>query len=215
MLRKLLRSLTLALPLVVAVTTAGATDLSVISRQYSDDMYEAVSSIAVKPDFPYTARVQGVVDRLGTALGKGRWTVVIFQMARMPRHMDVPAFALPGNRVVISDWEAKNASVDMLGFMLGHEMGHVVLGHQTQVWEAIIQRTGIDPQNWTELGAHADGIEPMEREQEYEADKFGYNLANKAGFNAEEGARELFSNLHGDALHPPPYSRLAALGIVN
>jgi predicted Zn-dependent protease len=99
--------------------------------------------------------------------------------------------------------------------MLGHEMGHVVLGHQTQVWQAIIQRTGIQPKSWTELGARAGGIEPMEREQEYEADKFGYDLANKAGFNAEEGARELFSNLHGDALHPPPYSRLAALGIMN
>ena len=213
MLRKLLLCVALTLPFAATLPSARAADLSALSRQYSDDMFEAVQSIAVAPNFTSIQRVQRVVDRLGAVLGKGKWTLVIFQEAKMPKDMDVSAFALPGNRIAVSDWEASVASDDALGFTIGHEIGHVELGHQNQTWAAIIQQTGVQPKSWTDLASHAQGVTGLARQQEFAADKFGFNLANKAGFDAAAGARELLGRLGEDALHPAPAARLTALGL--
>jgi Zn-dependent protease with chaperone function len=213
MLRKILLSLGLALTLTGNLATVQAADLSALSMQYSNDTFEALQSISVQPDFQYTARVKSIVDRLADALGQGKWTIVIYQMAKMPKDMDLPAFALPGNRIAVSDYEAKVASDNALGFMLAHEMGHVVLRHQNQAWQLIIRQTGIQPKSWTDLASHANGIESLSREQEFEADGFGRNLADLAGFDGAAGAKELLGRLIGDSLHPDPSARLAALGI--
>jgi Zn-dependent protease with chaperone function len=192
---------------------AHAADLTTLSRQYSDDMFGAVRELAVSPDFRDLPRVQSVVGRLATALGKGKWTVVVYQLSKMPRSMNLAAFALPGNRIAISDWEATVSTDNALAFMIGHEIGHVELGHQEQTWQAIIRETGIHPARWTDLAARADGTAALARQQEFEADRFGLNLANKAGFDGGAGAEELFNRLSGDAMHPDSDLRLAALGL--
>jgi Zn-dependent protease with chaperone function len=192
---------------------ASAADVDTLVRQYANDMFDAVGSIAVRQDFPATPRVKLIAARLCAALGEQPWTLLIFREADMPKDMDMPAFALPGKRIALSDWKADKASDDALAFMIGHEIGHVKLEHQKRLFTAIIKRTAIRPDNWCQVAAHAGGSEPLEREQEYEADRFGFDLATLAEYDAVAGAREALGHLRDDDQHPPAAQRLARLGI--
>ena len=214
---RLLTAIAVCTALAIACSEVRADDVVARSARYSqdyaNDMTEAVTAIALPPNSPQWTRVNRIVARLGAALGQSDWTVIIFQEARMPRHMDVPAFAIPGRRIAVSDWEVLVLSDDTLAFMLAHEMGHVELGHQNQIWELIMKQTGLHPRTWTDLAKHASVAASLARSQEYEADKFGFTLAQNAGFDAAQGARALFANLPRDDMHPSPLSREAALGI--
>jgi Zn-dependent protease with chaperone function len=193
---------------------ASAEDLFALSREYSNDTFEAISALALPASAPQWARVDRIVERLSAELGEPGWTVVVYQEGKMPQNMDVSAFALPGKRIVVSDWEATTATDDSLAFMIAHEMGHVELGHQMQTWQLIVRQTGIVPRSWTDLAKHAEVALPLMRQQEYEADKFGYSLAQMAGFDAAAGARGLLRHLADDPMHPSPADREAALAIV-
>lgn len=190
-----------------------------LSAKYGADMFEALLSCAAGPEAVPTAHVVGIAERLIDTFypqGSAKWSLVIYQLAKMPDTMDVEALALPGNRIAIADYAATHYSDDALAFTIGHEMGHVILKHQNQTWAAIIKRTGVKPVNWvavSEAGRGDADIQALARSQEYAADQFGYALARRAGFDARRGALEVFGGGGEDPLHPTPADRLKALGI--
>ena len=206
-----------ALLLMVALTTwlppACAATPEELSRQYSDDWVRALDEVLVPQAFLGVARTRQIVRRLARMLGDGDWKVLVFPMADMPRDRQVPAFALPGKYIAVSDWAARKDSDDELAFMIGHEMGHVHLHHMDAMWQATMACAHVDPETWTALAAHADCATPIMRQQELEADAFGYALAAKAGFDARKGARQALEGLEDDAMHPPSAVRLKQLGI--
>ncbi|MGF6741036.1 tyrosine-type recombinase/integrase [Paraburkholderia atlantica] len=69
------------------------------------------------------AQINAIVAYLSTALDERRWTAVVFKEAKMPKNLDVPAFAMPGRRIAISDWKVSVSTDNSLALMLAHEMG--------------------------------------------------------------------------------------------
>ncbi|WP_321935460.1 M48 family metalloprotease [Paraburkholderia sp. J8-2] len=206
-------SVVLTSPAALAHTVGVAALSDRFSQDYARDMDSAIEGIAVPEGSPQYSRALGIVGKLSAALGQPRWRVIVFQKAKMPRGLDVPAFALPDRQIAVSDWDVSVWSDDTLAFVLAHEMGHVELGHQSQVWQTIMERTGLHPGTWAELSKYAGAAKSLLRAQEYEADRFGFALAQQGGFDAAQGARALFRNLGRDDMHPSPLSREAALGI--
>lgn len=186
-----------------------AVDATAMAAQYCDDTWRALSAVAVPSTDPSVARTQKIIDRLGNALARGPWRVEVFSYPKL----DWPVMALMGNRILISR-EFVAASDDAeLGFILAHEMGHVVLGHMTQRFAALIADSGGTATTW-KAAAHFAGRErSLYQQEEYEADKFGFALEAKAGFDAETGAYDALSHLQADPQHPSPADRIAALSL--
>ncbi|MGF6872846.1 M48 family metalloprotease [Paraburkholderia sp. MM5477-R1] len=184
-----------------------------LSRQYSDDMVSALGGVLVPQTSQDLARARRIVERLALALGDEGWNVLVYRLAAMPKHMDVPAFALPGKHIAVSDWAARKYSDNALAFTIAHEMGHMALDHQSEIFRATMECAHIHPRKWTVLAAHSGCAVPLMREQELQADTFGYALAEQAGFDARKGARELLQRLNDDDMHPAVAVRLKQLGI--
>ncbi|MGF6440156.1 M48 family metallopeptidase [Paraburkholderia youngii] len=184
-----------------------------LSRQYSEDWVTRLNEVQVPEAFQGVARARQIAGRLARTLGDGEWKVIVFRIAEMPRGMDVPAFALPSKYIAVSDWAASKDSDDQLAFVIGHEMGHVQLHHMDEIWRITMACAHVHKEQWTAMAAHTDCAIPVMRQQELEADTFGYALAAKAGFDARRGAREMLVRLQADELHPPPALRLENLGI--
>ena len=200
-----------AVPQSTAVAkSASASGLSpeAIAQQYCDDTWDAVLTVAVKPDDPDIARAEAIVVRLATALNKGPWKVVVFSYPKM-----WPVMALTGNRILVSKEFMDDSDDNELGFVFGHEMGHVILGHLKQRYAALIADAGGNVTNWKQVTKFAKQEWPLYRQEEYQADKFGFNLAAKAGFDAKAGAYTALSHLDEDPQHPAPDDRIAALSI--
>lgn len=78
-----------------------------------------------------------------------------------------------------------------LASIFGHELAHCVLKHKDASYVGITESTA-----WT---------------QEYEADSYGAQLANKAGFEAYQGFTQVLGGSQASASHPSGEARLAAL----
>ncbi len=131
----------------------------------------------------------------------------------MPR-VGPNAFALPGGTVVMTDQFVKEfPSDDTLAGVLGHEIGHVVEQHG-------LRRTYRSLGLYFIIGFIAGDTGPIleeillegnlilslsfSREQESEADEFGVNLTNKAGYEAA-GLKMFFDNMAKRGIEPPEW----------
>ncbi|WP_207005160.1 M48 family metalloprotease [Trinickia mobilis] len=192
-----------------AAVSTNVADANFIAEQYCDDTWRAISTVAVAPGDPDIDRAKRIVSQLSDTLGDGDWQVVVFSYPRL----GWPVMALMGSRVVVSKEFVDDSNDDELGFVFAHEMGHVILGHLQQRYAALIADAGGRVTRWTQLARYARQEWRLYREEEYQADKFGFALAGKAGFDAKDGAYTALSHLMPDPQHPTPDERLSALGL--
>ena len=185
--------------------------------------------------------LQGRVSRLGLRLRSAlhRWELSLGEEVRwnlfplrfrVLKGEAVNAFALPGGPVYITyGLLSLLRTDDQIAGVLGHEIGHIVLRHAAkQVAESVrynavlwgIQRLlGVDAARIAQIGAALLSLK-YSRGQEREADRFGFELVCRAGYNPR-GMIEvfrLFQRLGGSAgvlefleTHPNPENRVREL----
>ncbi len=153
----------------------------------------------VSQDATKKAYVQCVTNQLLTAMGQrpADWEVVLFDAPQ------VNAFALPGRKIGVYTGLLPVANnQDMLGAVIGHEIGHVIAKHSnerlstqyaTQNAMAVLQTLGGAMTEQKKmlygalgLGAQYGLILPYGRQQEAEADVIGLELMAKAGFDPQQ-----------------------------
>ncbi len=114
---------------------------------------------------------------------------------------EVNAFAAPGGPIVITKKLANMLKTDgELAFVLAHETGHVTAQHGRKainqalvaqnVAALLLRNTG----DAARMGANVMYTlytRGYSRDQEYEADSYGYQLMTKAGYNADDGVKAL------------------------
>ncbi|HEX7935773.1 MAG TPA: M48 family metalloprotease [Paraburkholderia sp.] len=186
-----------------------AANANIIAEQYCDDTWKAISTVALAPGDPHIDRARRIANRLSAKLGDGDWRVIVFSYPKL----GWPVMALMDNRIVVSKEFLDDSNDDELGFVFAHEMGHVVLGHLPQRYAALITDAGGDVTRWTQLTRYARQEWPRYRTEEFEADRFGFALAARAGFDAGAGAYTALAHLVPDPQHPTPDERLSALGL--
>ena len=154
----------------------------------------------------------------------------VFQ-AEIIRHHFPNAVALPGGFVFLSSAlvDFCGANADELGFVLGHEMGHIIRGH---AWERMFSHAAVKAASviaaragpvgqWLQQNGLTMLHSAHSRDCEAEADELGLRLAAAAGF-APQGALALLRRIDqlgpdranlGQYLasHPAPAERIARL----
>ncbi|MEZ5353737.1 MAG: M48 family metalloprotease [Bryobacteraceae bacterium] len=175
----------------------------------------AVSAHSVK-----TRMVSETGEKLTAKVGKGRRFV--FRVIQTPR---ANAFALPGGFIYVTEalLEVCGHAPDEIAFILGHEMGHVLLGHASERYMSDTLLDQVTKRLPAASGLIRSAISSgYSREQEFEADSEGQRLAVSAGFDAMAGVRVMrqlatVSPAHSGLLdeylstHPPLEARAAAL----
>lgn len=192
-----------------ADVSGNASNALFIAGQYCDDTWRALSKVAIAPEDPDVERAESIANRLAAALGNGPWRVIVFSYP----NVGWPVMALLGNRILVSKDFIDDSNDDELGFVFAHEMGHVVLGHLPQRYAALIADAGGDVTRWTQVVRYASQEWPLYRREEFEADRYGFVLAAKAGFDASAGAHTALLHLTPDPQHPTADERLSALGL--
>lgn len=195
----------------VKADNTNVSNATFIAGQYCDDTWRALSKVALAREDPDVERAEGVVNQLATALGSGSWHVIVFS----DPELGWPVMALMGNRILVSKAFLDESDKNELGFVFAHEMGHVVLGHLTQRYAVLMADAGGRVTRWTQVTRYARKEWVLFRKEEYEADRFGFSLAAKAGFDARAGASSALARLTPDPQHPTPAERLSALGLTN
>ncbi len=190
--------------------------------------------------------LQGRVSRLGQrliqvlrrwerslGLGGAGWTPFSFRfrvLVGAPPQPEVNAFALPGGPVYITyGLLSRLRTDDQIAGVLGHEIGHVVLRHTTEglatalrlnavLW-GIQRLLGGEAAQVAQIGAALLSLK-YSRDQEREADRFGFELVCRAGYDPR-GMIEVFRILQGLgassgvleflSTHPDPGNRIRAL----
>ncbi len=106
----------------------------------------------------------------------------------------VNAYALPGGFVYITEPLLKllGTDNDEIAFILGHEMGHVLLGHPREQLMASALLSAVAKRMPGAGGMIRDAISKgYSRELELDADREGVRLAAAAGFDARAAVRAL------------------------
>ena len=185
--------------------------------------------------------LQGRISRLGLQLiqalrrwerslgGRAGWTFFPFRF-RVLAGVEVNAFALPGGPVYITyGLLSKLRTDDQIAGVLGHEIGHVVLRHTAKevadalrynavLW-ALQRLLGGKAAQVAQVGAALLSLK-YSRDQEREADRFGFDLVCRAGYDPRGLLQvfQLLQRLGASAgvfefleTHPDPGNRIRAL----
>ncbi|MFM0105466.1 M48 family metalloprotease [Paraburkholderia rhynchosiae] len=192
-----------------ADVSGNVSDAAFIAGQYCDDTWRALSKLAIAPGDLAVERAGHIANRLSAALGNGPWHVLVFSYPKL----GWPVMALMGNRILVAKEFVDDSNDNELAFVYAHEMGHVALGHLPQRYAALIADAGGAVTRWTQVTRYAREEWALFRQEELEADQFGFALAARAGFDAKAGADSALSHLTPDPQHPTPEARLSALGL--
>jgi predicted Zn-dependent protease len=151
----------------------------------------------VSKDAALNARLNAVARRIVNATGRGQepWEFVVFDSPALN------AFVLPGGKVGCYRGLMELANFDdELGFVLGHEVGHVSARHAAERYsraalaEVGVQIAGSALGNSSSAAARQAGgllgvgvqyglILPFSRDQETQADRLGVDYMVKAGYD--------------------------------
>ena len=113
------------------------------------------------------------------------------------------------------------ATEAQLAFILGHEIAHYRRRHSAQRWSAI--KSKAIPNFGANLGLEIPALLAFSRDQEREADRVGFELVVKGGYEpseaprawerwiAESAARNASAKSELQSTHPPDAERLATL----
>jgi len=183
----------------VALTTASAmalpgtalADAHDQERQIGQQVYNDLRSKGqILDTSPYYPVLRAVGDKIA-GVNQPRW---YNQNWLIVKGNQANAFSVPGGNIYVNEALLKNAeNVDELASVLGHETGHLVLGHvmdrihkaqQAQIVGTILSlfihnQGTFNLVNF--LGSYA--FLNFSRAQEYQADHEGVILAGKAGYN--------------------------------
>jgi len=188
------------------------------------------------PNYEFQRRVSSIGTQLVAALQRWerargaspQWSSFPFRFSVVASER-VNAFALPGGPVYITQGLLTRLRTDeQLAGVLGHELGHVVLRHSAQALAADLKASAL---LWgtrrlfgQELAEWVGGAAALlnlkySRDQELEADRFGFQLSCTAGYDPQGLIQvlTLLQSMENDrsleilSTHPYPESRIWAL----
>ncbi len=219
---------------------SGRTQLVLVSEEqaqassaqaYAQTLTEAEKKGKLSTDAALNARVKRITDRLITQAGimyapsrSWKWSVAVIDEPTLN------AWCMPGGKMAIYTGiiHKLNLSDDEIAQIMGHEIAHALLGHgRERMSRAIAMQGGMA------LGSLVSGYDlsvltpvadvaltlPNSREGESEADRYGIELAARAGYDPHAAVRlwEKMSQTNGSgppqflSTHPSPGNRIQAL----
>jgi len=201
------------------------------AQAYAQTMSEAQKKGNLSTDAALNARVKRITDRL-IAEAKlmyppsrdWKWSVAVIDEPTLN------AWCMPGGKMAIYTGIVRklNLSDDEIAQIMGHEIAHALLGHgRERMSRAIAMQGGMV------LGSVVSGYDlsvlapvadvaltlPNSREGESEADRYGIELAARAGYDPHAAIKlwEKMSAASGNgppvflSTHPSPTNRIEAL----
>jgi predicted Zn-dependent protease len=201
------------------------------SQAYAQTLSEAQKKGKLSTDAALNSRVKRITDRLiaqaGTMYAPSRnwnWSVAVIDEPTLN------AWCMPGGKMAIYTGivHKLNLSDDEIGQIMGHEIAHALLGHGRERMSRAIAMQGsmalgsiIAGRDLSVLAPVADIALtlPNSREGESEADRYGIELAARAGYDPHAAVRlwEKMSRTSGNgppqflSTHPSPSNRIQAL----
>jgi predicted Zn-dependent protease len=201
------------------------------AQAYTQALSEAQKKGKLSTDAALNSRVKRITDRLIVQAGNmyapsrdWKWSVAVIDEPALN------AWCMPGGKMAIYTGiiQKLNLSDDEIGQIMGHEIAHALLGHgRERMSRAMAMQGGMT------LGSIVAGRDlsilapvadialtlPNSRENESEADRYGLELAARAGFDPRSAVRlwEKMSAAGGDgppqflSTHPAPGNRIQAL----
>ena len=201
------------------------------AQAYTQTMSEAQKKGKLSSDAALNARVKRITDRLITQAGnmyapsrEWKWSVAV---------LDEPAlnaWCMPGGKMAIYTGVVRKLALtdDEIAQIMGHEIAHALLGHgRERMSRAMAMQGGVllgsivAGQDLSALTPVADIALtlPNSRTGETEADRYGIELAARAGYDPRAAVRlwEKMGAASGNgppqflSTHPSPDNRIQAL----
>jgi len=201
------------------------------AQAYAQTVNEAQKQGKLSNDAALNSRVKRITERLVAQAGNMHppsrdwdWSIAVIDEPTLN------AWCMPGGKMAIYTGviHKLNLSDDEIGQIMGHEIAHALLGHgRERMSRAMATQGGIA------LGSIVAGRDlsilapvadialtlPNSRDNESEADRYGLELAARAGFDPRAAIRlwEKMSAASGDgppqflSTHPAPGNRIQAL----
>jgi len=201
------------------------------AQAYAQTMSEAQKKGNLSTDAALNARVKRITDRLIVQAGNmyppsrdWKWSVAVID------EPTINAWCMPGGKMAIYTGIVSKLKLtdDEIAQIMGHEISHAILGHgRERMSRAIAMQGGMT------LGSIVAGRDlsilapvadialtlPNSREGESEADRYGIELAARAGYDPHAAVRlwEKMSAASGNgppvflSTHPAPTNRIQAL----
>jgi predicted Zn-dependent protease len=201
------------------------------AQSYAQTLTDAKQKNNLDVDPMMTQRVKRITDRLIVQAGNmyppsknWKWSVAVI------REDTLNAWCMPGGKMVIYSGiiEKLNLTDDEIAQIMGHEISHALLGHgRERMSRAMATQAGV------QLGAILTGVNasvmstaanlaltlPNSRESESEADRYGIELAARAGYNPNAAVQlwdKMSKSGNGQSpqflsTHPSPSNRIQAL----
>ena len=201
------------------------------TQAYTQTLSEAQKKGKLSSDAALNKRVKRITDRLIVQAGnmyapsrEWKWSVAVIDEPTLN------AWCMPGGKMAIYTGIISKLTLsdDEIAQIMGHEIAHALLGHgRERMSRAIAMQGGMT------LGSIVAGRDlsilapvadvaltlPNSRENESEADRYGIELAARAGFNPRAAVRlwEKMSAASGNgppqflSTHPAPGNRVQAL----
>jgi len=219
---------------------SGRTQLVLVSEEqaqassaqaYAQTVNEAQKKGKLSTDSALNARVKRITDRLIVQAEamyppsrSWKWSVAVIDEPTLN------AWCMPGGKMAIYTGIIRklNLSDDEIAQIMGHEISHALLGHgRERMSRAIATQGGLElgsilaGRDLTVLAPVADVALtlPNSREAESEADRYGIELAARAGYDPHAAIKlwEKMSQANGNgppqflSTHPSPSNRMQAL----
>ncbi len=201
------------------------------AQAYTQTVDKAQKAGKMSTDAALNARVRRITDRLIAeaklmyAPSKDwKWSVIVLDEPKLN------AWCMPGGKMAIYTGVIQKLALtdDEIAQIMGHEIAHALLGHgRERMSRAMAMQGGlllgsvVAGQDLTGLAPVADIALtlPNSRTGESEADRYGVELAARAGYDPRSAVRlwEKMSKAGGNGMpeflstHPAPDNRIAAL----
>jgi predicted Zn-dependent protease len=201
------------------------------AQAYAQTLSEAQKKGKLSTDAALNARVKRITDRLIVQAGNmyppsrsWKWSVAVIDEPTLN------AWCMPGGKMAIYTGIIRKLALtdDEIAQIMGHEISHALLGHgRERMSRAMAMQGGlmlgsiVAGRDLSALSPVADIALtlPNSREGESEADRYGIELAARAGYDPHAAVRlwEKMSASNGNgppqflSTHPAPGNRIQAL----
>ena len=200
-------------------------------QAYAQTLSEAKKKGKLSTDAALNSRVKRITDRLIVQAGnlyapsrQWKWSVAVIDEPTLN------AWCMPGGKMAIYTGiiNKLNLSDDEIAQIMGHEISHALLGHGRERMSRAMAMQGGMTLGSIIAGRDLSALTPVadialtlpnSRENESEADRYGIELAARAGYNPRAAIRlwEKMGAATGNgpppflSTHPAPSNRIQAL----
>ena len=186
------------------------------AQAYAQTLSEAQGKGQLNTDSAMTARVKRITDRLVVQAGNmypesrtWKWSIAVIDEPK------INAWAMPGGKMAIYTGiiEKLSLSDDEIAQIMGHEISHAILGHgRERMSRAMATQGGLQlgsvlaGRDLTALGPVATVALnlPNSRNAETEADRYGVELAARAGYDPRAAVTLWEKMIRATAGNQPP-----------